>query len=232
MTMGHEVCARVLSAPQESGLKEGDAVIVDPRFYCLDCSRCRVSHTHGCATLGLKGFHSAGGFAERMSVQTKHCHRLPPDVDLRLAALIEPLAVAWHAVTMCEVDDWASKRVLVLGGGPIGIATTYVLQAKGCGVICISEPTATRAAQNKGLTEHVVNPVSEDVVAKCMALTDGEGVDVVFDCAGVQKGMDAGVQALRFRGVYMNIAMWASPVRCPAQCDGIKPLMVCRWLYR
>jgi threonine dehydrogenase-like Zn-dependent dehydrogenase len=166
--------------------------------------------------MGLKGFHGGGGgFSELVAVETKHCYPLPDSVDLSLAALIEPLAVAWHAVTLCEVRDWSSKAVLILGGGPIGIAHTSALRALGCGNIFISEPTSTRAAQNRKIADHVINPVTENVAERCRQLTSGEGVDVVFDCAGVQKGMDAGFEALRFRGVYMNVAMWDAPVGDP-----------------
>ncbi|KAL5382972.1 hypothetical protein DPSP01_006239 [Paraphaeosphaeria sporulosa] len=216
MTMGHEFCGRVISAPPASGLSKGQAVMVDPRFYCGKCSRCTASHTHGCKTLGLKGFHGGGGgFSDMVAVETKHCYPLPDSVDLSLAALIEPLAVAWHAVELCEIKDWSSKAVLILGGGPIGIAHSSVLRALGCKSIFISEPTSTRAAQNREVADHVINPISEHVAERCRELTSGEGVDVVFDCAGVQKGMDAAFDALVFQGVYMNVAMWGAPMVVP-----------------
>lgn len=162
--------------------------------------------------MGLKGFHGGGGgFSEMVAVETKHCYPLPTSVDLSLAALIEPLAVAWHAVKLCDITDWHSKTVLILGGGPIGIAHASVLRALGCKSIAISEPTSTRAAQNKKIADHVFNPINENVAERCEELTAGEGIDVVFDCAGVQKGMDAGLDALGFRGVYMNVAMWQAP---------------------
>ncbi|KAF2438106.1 threonine dehydrogenase [Karstenula rhodostoma CBS 690.94] len=193
LTMSHEFCGRVINAPPTSGLSNGQAVMVDPRFYCGKCSRCAASHTHDCPSMGLKGFHGGGGgFSEMVAVETRHCYPLPDSVDLSLAALIEPLAVAWHAVTLCGMEDWSSKAVLILGGGPIGIAHTSALRALGCRNIFISEPTSTRAAQSRKIADHVFNPVSENVAELCGELTSGEGVDVVFDCAGVQKGMDAG----------------------------------------
>lgn len=213
LTMGHEFCGRVISAPHTSGLSKGQAVMVDPRFYCGNCSRCAALHTHGCSKMGLKGMHGGGGgFSEMVAVETKHCYSLPDSVDLSLAALIEPLAVAWHAVTLCQVEEWSTKAVLILGGGPIGIAHASVLRALGCRTIIISEPTATRAAQNRHVADHVLNPVSENVVERCRELTSGEGISVVFDCAGVQKGLDAAFDALVFRGLYMNVAMWGEPV--------------------
>jgi (R,R)-butanediol dehydrogenase/meso-butanediol dehydrogenase/diacetyl reductase len=188
--------------------------MVDPRIYCSKCSRCRVGSTHGCSTLGFKGLSgTGGGFSEAVAIDAKLCYPLPDDVDLSLAALIEPLAVAWHAISSCEMSDWSTKSALILGGGPIGIACALGLRARGCTQIFISEPTTTRAAQNKQVADAVFNPIKDNVGDKCRELTNGEGIDVAFDCAGVQKGFDAGMDALKFHGLYMNVAAWGTPVR-------------------
>lgn len=187
--------------------------MVDPRIYCSNCSRCKTSNTMGCTTLGFKGISgTGGGFSESIAVDARLCYALPDNVDLQTAALIEPLAVAWHAITLCDIDDWSKKSVLILGGGPIGIACAISLRARGSKQVYISEPTATRAAQNKQLADAVINPTNEDVASRCRGLTGSEGVDVIFDCAGVQRGFDAGMDALKFRGLYMNMAVWTSPV--------------------
>jgi threonine dehydrogenase-like Zn-dependent dehydrogenase len=213
VTMGHEFCGRIVSAPAGSGLQTGQAVMVDPRIYCGNCSRCNASTTHGCRTWGFKGFSgSGGGFSEAVAVNANLCYPLPDSVDLKLAALIEPLAVAWHAVSICGIDTWADMSVLILGGGPVGIAHIYVLRAMGCKKIFMSEPTALRAEQNRELADEVFNPMKEDVAERCKELTEREGVDAVFDCAGIQRAMDAGMNALKFRGLYMNVAAWETPV--------------------
>jgi (R,R)-butanediol dehydrogenase/meso-butanediol dehydrogenase/diacetyl reductase len=76
----------------------------------------------------------------------------------------------------------------------------------------VSEPTATRIAQNKSIADIVFNPITDDVAAKCREMTNGEGVDAVFDCAGIQKAMDAGFDALRVKGIFMQVAIYESPV--------------------
>ncbi|KAJ4358819.1 hypothetical protein N0V95_002741 [Ascochyta clinopodiicola] len=111
VTMGHEFTGRVLSAPASSGLAPGTPVIVDPRIFCRSCSRCMDGHTHGCTTLGFKGLSgTGGGFSERICVDAKLCHVLPEGTDLSLATLIEPLAVAWHAVATTGLEDWPNRR--------------------------------------------------------------------------------------------------------------------------
>jgi threonine dehydrogenase-like Zn-dependent dehydrogenase len=211
--MGHEFVGVIISAPPTSNLQPGQAVVVDPRIYCSNCSRCSAGNTHGCTTLGFKGLSgSGGGLSETIAVDARLCYPLPSSVDLSLAVLIEPLAVAWHAISLCDFQDWSAKSALVLGGGPIGIACMIGLRARGCKQVYVSEPTTTRAAQNKQIADKVFDPASESIEEECLKLTGGEGVDVVFDCAGVQKGMEAGMAALRHRGTYMNVAGWGTPV--------------------
>ena len=213
VTMGHEFCGRVSKAPEGSNLSPGQAVMIDPRIYCGSCSRCNVESTNACHSWGFKGLSgSGGGFSEAVAIDAKLCYPLPESVDIALAALIEPLAVAWHAVELCNVSDWATQSVLIVGGGPVGIAHIFVLRAKGCKQIYVSEPTSMRAEQNRQFADDVFNPLKTDVAEKCQELTGGEGVGVVFDCAGIQKGMDAGMGALRYKGLYMNVAGWETPV--------------------
>ncbi|KAJ4322341.1 hypothetical protein N0V94_002450 [Neodidymelliopsis sp. IMI 364377] len=217
VTMGHEFTGRIISAPASSNLAPGTPVIVDPRIFCRSCSRCTAGHTHGCTTLGFKGLSgTGGGFAERICVDARMVHPLPEDVDLSLAALIEPLAVAWHAVKTLALTSWADKSALIVGGGPVGIACILVLKAFGCKLVVVSEPAVVRAKQNEGIAYAVLNPLEDDVGARCRELTADEGVDVVFDCAGNQRGFEAGMDALRYRGTYMNVAAWfGSPMQIP-----------------
>jgi threonine dehydrogenase-like Zn-dependent dehydrogenase len=214
--MGHEFCGRVIQAPADSSsnLKVGQAVMVDPRLCCGSCTNCQASNTNGCAKwgfLGLSGF--GGGLSEAVAVDASMCHVLPESVPLDLAALIEPLAVAQHAAACTRVQDWSKESVLCIGGGPVAIAVAMILRARGVGKVFISEPTVRRREHAVEICHAVIDPVKEDVGERCRSLTDGAGVSVVFDCAGVQVGLEAGMDALRFGGVYVNVAGWETPVR-------------------
>jgi threonine dehydrogenase-like Zn-dependent dehydrogenase len=215
VTMGHEFSGRIVSAPSGSDLSPGQKVMVDPRIYCSDCTRCSTGQNQGCTTLGFKGLSgSGGGFSNLVAVNAKSCFPLPESTDLSLAAVIEPLTVAWHAVKLCEIQDWSNRSVLVVGGGPVGIAHLFVLRSFGCKQIYVSEPSSARAAQNEKWAEAVINPIKENIGERCRSLTGGEGVDVVFDCAGNQKGFDAGMDAVKFKGIYMNVASWLGSQVC------------------
>lgn len=126
-------------------------------------------------------------------------------------ALVEPLAVGFHAVNMSPYKPGDS--VLILGGGPIGLAVIQALKAKGdVKTIIVSEISSKRKefAKEFGAT-HTLDPRHDDVVAKCREICDGQGVHCVFDAAGVQAGLDAAIHAVRALGTIVNIAIWEKP---------------------
>ena len=139
-------------------------------------------------------------------------HVLPEGVGLEHAALIEPLTVAHHAVKMVtggvEEDFWGEKSVLVVGGGPVGYAVVLALRAKGARNVILSEPTRKRQELMGGVVEVVVDPVKERVGDKCREMTGGVGVDVAFDCAGVQRGLNDAFDALANGGTWVNVSLW------------------------
>lgn len=215
--MGHEFCGLISQSPAnpDSTLKKGDSVMIDPRFYCSNCPRCKIGNSNACLSWGYVGLSGGGGgLSEYVAVPESFCHALPEGTDLSIAALIEPLAVAWHAVRRAEGGNWKweEKSVLVLGGGPIGMAVGVVLKMKGSGKVVISEPTVKRRSFCKDVVDLVVDPVKERVGDRCRDLTGGRGVDVVFDCAGIEQAMKDGMDALKYGGLYMNVAGWVTPV--------------------
>lgn len=121
--------------------------------------------------------------------------------------MVEPLAVGWHAVNISPFKP--SDSVLILGGGPIGLAVIQALRARNCKQIIVSEISSMRKQFAKDFgAHHVIDPTKEDIIERCRELCDGQGVNVAFDCAGVQVGMDQAVGAIRARGTLVNIAIW------------------------
>ncbi len=134
------------------------------------------------------------------------------DLLMQQIALVEPLAVGWHAVNISPFKP--TDSVLVLGGGPIGLAVVQALRARGCPQIFVSEVSAMRKQYASDFGAHIVlDPTKEDIVARCRELCGGSGVHVAFDCAGVQQGMDQAILAVRARGTLVNIAIWDKHVK-------------------
>lgn len=224
LILGHEFCGRVKTVPEGSRLQVGQAVMVDPHYFCQRCPSCAAGNDHLCRELaflggGVKG---GGGLSEFVAVKEAHCLPLPDQVSLEFAAVIEPLVVAHHAAKAAGLG-LRGKNVLVVGGGPIGLAMVSVLRAQGVSKILLSEPTSTRMQQAKDLVDRVINPIAEKVGEVCRELTDGLGVDVAFDCAGVQPGLEAAVDALKHGGSIVNLAVWEKPVCRDAVACSLAP---------
>ncbi|KAL4899121.1 hypothetical protein BDW74DRAFT_183991 [Aspergillus multicolor] len=235
VTMGHEFTGRISYVPESVlHLKKGQAVVVDPRYYCSSCTPCSQTATNSCEKIGFVGLSGGGGgLSEVVAVIPEAVHVLPEDednkVDLAAAALIEPLAVAWHALSLflsvapyqgartdSESADLSKIPVLIIGAGPVGVAMSYVLRARGAKTVYVSEMAKARrdTLRDAGTVTEIFDPAEIDAPVMVKALT-GDGVGVVFDCAGAQPGFDAGCQSLRFRGVYVNLAVPKTPMTLP-----------------
>ncbi|KAL5000640.1 chaperonin 10-like protein [Aspergillus recurvatus] len=243
VTMGHEFTGRITHVPESiSHLKKGQAVVVDPRYYCSSCTPCSQTATNSCEKIGFVGLSGGGGgLSELVAVRPEAVHVLPENgsagVDLAAAALIEPLAVAWHALSLFlsispyqaaqkDEADLSTTPVLVIGAGPVGVAMSYVLRARGAKTIYVSEMSKARreTLRDMGIVTEMFDPAEVDVPETVKTLTGG-GVGVVFDCAGAQAGLDAGCQSLRFRGVYINLAVPKGPMTLPLAAFMWKEIM-------
>lgn len=218
LTLGHEFCGRIKAVPEGDGSrwKVGQAVMVDPHVVCRQCLSCASGNDQMCSTLAFVGISDSrrgGGLSEYVVVEEDHIHPLPESVSLEYAAVIEPLAVGHHAAKMANTD-LKGLDVLIVGGGPVGVGMISVLRAHGVGRLLLSEPTAARWRHAKDVVDRVIDPKTENVGDVCRGLTGGKGVDVVFDCAGVQPGLEAGIDALRNGGTLVNVAIWEQSVRC------------------
>ena len=122
-------------------------------------------------------------------------------------ALVEPIAVAWHAINISPFKEGDS--VLILGGGPIGLAVIQCLVARGAKKIIVSEIAPGRKEFAKQFGAHyVLDPSKDDIIARVREICDGQGANVAFDAAGVQAGLDQAIRAIRARGTLVNIAIW------------------------
>jgi threonine dehydrogenase-like Zn-dependent dehydrogenase len=158
----------------------------------------------------------AGGFAERAVVPAYTVHPVPDGVSLEAAAIVEPLAVAWHAL------DRAGQRpggsVLVLGAGPVGLATLMAARARGAGSVVVAahrEGARSEAARRVG-ADGVLDASSIDVHAAVRDLVGG-GVDVVVETSGAQEALTAGLASVAPLGTVVSLAVWPEPPRVDVQ---------------
>ena len=139
ITLGHEFSGVIDQVGEGvEGLAVGDKVCVIPTIYDGDCRACKKGLTNSCDSFGFIGLSGwGGGMSEYTAAPANYVKKLPDDMELELGALIEPLSVAWHAVSTSPFKK--GDDVLVLGGGPIGLAVVLTLLAKGCESVTVAE---------------------------------------------------------------------------------------------
>ena len=133
---------------------------------------------------------------------------LPPDLSLRAAALVEPVAVAHHDVVRASLS--AGEPVLVVGGGPIGVLIAIVARARGAKVLLV-EPDPYRRSVVEELGLDVLDSGAANLSALLEAWSEGAGAAVTFEVSGTQPGLDLAVAALGARGRLVAVGIHAEP---------------------
>lgn len=211
--LGHEFSGTVVELGEGvNSVQLGDRVAVWPIYACGECAACRRGKPNVCTKIGFHGLSShGGGMAEFTTVDASKLHVLPENVDLRLGALVEPMAVAWHAVEQSGVQ--AGQTALISGAGPIGIGVWFALRAKGVETVIVSEPSEGRRSAIAGVgAANLVDPTTEDLSARVAELTGGDGVDVAFDAAGVGPAVAASLANLTPGGRVVVVAIHERPM--------------------
>lgn len=213
ITLGHEFSGVVTElGPNVSSFSVGQHVVVQPTIYCGTCQACLAGVENVCYNGGFIGLSGGGGgLSDSVVVPQGAVLNLPDTVPLDIGALVEPLSVAWHAISAAPLVP--ESVVLILGGGPIGLAIVQCLVALNTQTIILSEVSKSRQrfAREFG-AHHVIDPTTYDTVAICKELSGKDGPDIVFDCAGVPASIKTACTAVRARGTVVNVAIWEKEI--------------------
>jgi len=208
LVMCHEFVGTIAQAGGDA-LSEGTPVVVNPLLSCGACHPCTRGMPHLCESLGLLGIDRDGGFAEYVSVPLQTVRRLPPSLPLVKAALIEPLAVACHAVRASNLR--VGDVTAVLGAGPIGIMTAQVARLAGARQVFMSEVAPRRLSIARELGFEVIDARERSIVQVVREATDGVGVPVAFETAGVQSTINDVREVVRIGGQILQVGMPKTP---------------------
>ena len=200
VVMGHEA-AGVVSRVGEGvdGVAPGDHVTLRSILPCLLCDQCRHGWPNVCANRRGLGMHLDGAYADAVVVPEDGLLLLPPDLPLPEAALIEPLAVAMHAV---DITPFALlDTVAIVGAGSIGLLTLLAARLRGAGRVLVTDRSAHRLQMARALGATDAFDVTRvDAAAAILDATGGRGADVVFEAVGSTPTVDQSVRAARLGG--------------------------------
>ena len=196
---GHEFAGVVAGMGRGvTTVKEGDLVSAEMHVACGKCLQCRIGEAHICQHVRILGVDEDGAFAEYAIIPESNIWKLSPQIPHEYATLLDPLGNAVHAVLSGPI---AAQTVAVTGCGAIGLFSIAV--AKACGaakVFAVEVNEHRRAVAAKMGADVVMNPATEDVVARIKDETEGTGVDVLLEMSGVPTAMRTGFAALRTGG--------------------------------
>ncbi len=204
-TPGHEI-AGVVSAigPGVDGFQVGDRISPMPLRGCTKCDWCEKGMPQFCDERRLNG----GGFAELALVCAKSCIHLPDDLTMDDAALIEPMAVGYHAVKISGMV--AGAKVLVLGAGPIGLAATFWAKYMGAGTVAVAAKSRTR--------EHYAMQMGADVfvdpdkpIDQAVKEALGCKPDIILEALGVPGAVAMAIDLVRPMGTISAMGYCSDP---------------------
>ena len=206
LILGHELAGRILDGPGT-----GRRVTVNPLITCGVCEYCKQGRDNLCANRTMIGMTRAGGFAELMTTAAASVIDIPQDMTVRAAALTEPAATALHAINVAAralARPLPECRVLVLGGGAIGLLSTLLLRSYGVRHLMVAETNALRRAS---VTAAARTPAYDPLTEQAPA---DSSVDLVIDAVGARATRKTALAAVKPGGVVMHIGLmdWASEI--------------------
>ncbi|MEU7883735.1 zinc-dependent alcohol dehydrogenase [Microbispora bryophytorum] len=209
LVFGHETSGTVAAVGAGvEGWKVGDPLTVMPLVWDGTCPACLAGHQHICQNLVFVGIDAPGGLQQRWNVPASIAVPLPPGLDLRTAALVEPVAVAVHDVRRSDLQ--VGDHAVVLGGGPIGVLIATVARDAGAHVI-VAEVDASRRSRIAALGFEVIDPASADMAAEIGRWTNGVGADVVFEVSGAAAAARSATDLAKVRGTIVVVAIHSAP---------------------
>jgi len=208
--IGHEMSGEVVEIGEGvKGFKVGEKIVVRPLESCQQCPACQAGHRNICHNINVFGVDSHGSFQDTWTVPAHTLHRLPDDIDMKRAALVEPVAVASHVIRAGEVAE--NNYVVVLGAGPIGMLVALLARTRGARVL-VAEINKFRLNLAREIGMEAKNPLETDLAEYVAGQTGGAGANIVFEVTGAAASAGLMTGLVRTRGRIMIVGIFAEPV--------------------
>lgn len=202
LILGHEVAGIIASGPGK-----GNRAVINPLITCNNCHYCDTGFSNLCEQRELIGMRLAGAYAEYTKIPARNLIELPDTLSFVHASLTEPTATALHALNLARMSSsrpLAELKVMVIGGGAIGMLVALLLKGYGCSDILLAE---TNDLRGKSVAEHVGCQVFNPIENKDQK---ENYYDLVIDCVGGEKTRELAVSSVKAGGTLVHIGLMDS----------------------
>ncbi len=217
LVMGHEYCGIVTDPADREDLKVGDRVTALPISPCGHCKACLSGNVQYCLNTwthatGLS-LDNPGGLAPKMAIRSDMVMKVPDNISDEEVAMVEPTAVGLHAVHLADVK--VGDKVLVIGGGIIGLVSAMFAKKEGASHVAVAEtnPARGQKAVSLGVADEFLDAKDEKFVDNAMAMG---GYDIVIECCGNSAAVTTAISSARPGGTVVLVGVSLGPVTIPA----------------
>lgn len=210
--LGHEFAGEIVEVGNEVvHLKPGDHVAGETHIPCDNCYLCLTGQRHICQFMKVYGVHSQGIFSEYAVLPEPCAVKIPKEIPIPVATMMEPCGVAVHGLSQGVVSG---KKLTIFGCGPIGLFAVQAAVAYGASCIYAIDLSENRLQMAKSFGATKVFHAEKDPLEKIIfEETKGLGVDMVLEISGQQKAYDQGLRILRKGGTFVIIGVAAKPIQ-------------------
>lgn len=229
LVMGHEYCGVVSDIGSREDLKVGDRVTALPISPCGHCSACLTGNPQYCPdtwshATGLS-LTNPGALAPKMAIRPDMVLKVPDNVSDEEVAMVEPSAVGLHAVHLANIK--VGEKVLVIGGGIIGLVTAMFAKMEGASYVALSETNNARGNKSVrlGVADEWYDAKDTKMLEKISLKTNG-GFDVVLDCCGNSPAVSSALMAVRPGGRVILVGVSLGTVTIPTVVAVMRELTI------
>ncbi|MCL1848929.1 MAG: zinc-binding dehydrogenase [Clostridiales bacterium] len=211
--LGHECSGVIVALGSEAGnagLAIGDKVVCDPGSYCGECAGCKA----GKRCMSPPPPTSTGCMAEFKTYYLSSVHKIPEDMSLRKAVLIEPTTCVLRAIDLTEPKT--GETACLSGAGGIGMLLLRAIKRAGVASLTVIEPVEEKWDIIRELgADHIINPFKQDVKAECDKITNGLGFDYVYEASGVSAATPICLDIAGYNATVCYFAVYNSDFELP-----------------
>ena len=209
VTQGHEVSGEIVALGSHvSSLKSGQKVTIQPQVVCGTCYPCTHGKYNLCEELKVMGFQTTGVASRYFSVDAAKVTVLPDDMSYDEGAMIEPLAVAVHAVK--QAGNIEGLSIVVLGAGPIGNLVAQTAKGLGAKSVMITDISDTRLSKASECNiDYCINTRNTDLNTAMLDAFGPDKADIIYDCAGNNITMGQAIKYARKGSTIILVAVFA-----------------------